>query len=245
MQRSDHELVAAGFRLHDAQVGDDRHRPLARQAEALARVAALAMADRGDEGQLVDEGAVRLLEDDQHFLGAAGDFRRAAGSRQAHLGLAVVADHGGVDVAEAVDLGRAEEADVDPSALQPVAEDLAGGDHGIGGLGQLAVADGQRQDAGLGADRPGLVDQHDVRRGSQARQVGGLRRQADADEAHRAVVQAAGGGHGHHLVGAVAAHRLPSASLAWKAPKSSVPRMYSSIHAVKLSRSRAIGSQSW
>ncbi|MNR13761.1 hypothetical protein D3C85_1301870 [compost metagenome] len=187
-------------------------------------VAALAEADRGDEVELVDEAAMTLLEDDQHFLGAAGDFRGAAGAGQAHLRREVVADHGGVDVAELVDLRRAEEADVDAPALQPVAEDLAGGHHGVGGLGQFAVTDGQRQHGRLGADRARFVDQHHVRRGGQARQVGRLGRQADADEAHRAILQAAGGGHGHHFIGGVA-HCWASAILALNSVKSAVPRI--------------------
>ncbi|MND59681.1 hypothetical protein D3C80_508840 [compost metagenome] len=208
------------------------------------------MADRGDEGQLVDEGAVGLLEDDQHFLGGTGDLRGAAGTRQAHFRVVVVTDHGGVDVAEAVHLGGAEEADVDAATLQPVAEDLAGGHHGVGGLGQLAVTDGQRQHGRLGADGAGFVDQHHVRGRGQARQVGSLGRQADADEADGAVLQAAGGRHGHHFIGAVvtgglSAHHLASAILALNSAKSRVPRMYWSIQAVKVSRSRAIGSQAW
>ncbi len=49
-----------------------------------------------------------LLEDDQHALRGAGDLPRATGTWQAHFGLVVVTDHGGVDIAETVDLGRAE-----------------------------------------------------------------------------------------------------------------------------------------
>ena len=40
------------------------------------------------------------------------------------FGRGVVADHGRVDVAEAVDLGRAQEADVDEPALEVVGEEL-------------------------------------------------------------------------------------------------------------------------
>ena len=61
------------------------------------------------------------------------------------FGCVVVADHRAVEVAEAVDLGGAQEADVDPAALQPVAEDLGDRDDRVGGLGQLAVADRERQ----------------------------------------------------------------------------------------------------
>ncbi len=81
----------------------------------------------------------------------------------------------------------AEEADVDASALQPVAKNLTSRYDGIGGFRQLTVADGQRQYAGLGTDRAGFVDQHDVRQRRQPRQVGRFRRQADANEAHTAL----------------------------------------------------------
>ena len=66
----------------------------------------------------------------------------------------VVADHGAVEVGVAVDLRRPQEADVDPAALQPVAEDLGHADDRVGGLRQLAVADRERQVARLGTDRP-------------------------------------------------------------------------------------------
>src|SRR5690606_4980452 len=108
MQGSDDEFIGAGFRLHDAQVGDDAHRPFARQPELLAVLAALPETDRGDERQLVDEGAMRLLEDDQHLPGRAGNFRRPTRPWQANFRLVIVADHRGVDIAVPVDLRRAE-----------------------------------------------------------------------------------------------------------------------------------------
>ena len=60
----------------------------------------------------------------------------------------------------AIDLRRAEEADADPSALQPVGEHLRHGDDGVRGLGELPVADRQRQPGRLRADRAALVDEH-------------------------------------------------------------------------------------
>ena len=65
-----------------------------------------------------------LPEDDEGLAGVGGDLRRAAGSWQARLRVGVVADHRAVEVAETVDLGGAQEADVDAAALQPVGEDL-------------------------------------------------------------------------------------------------------------------------
>ena len=94
----------------------------------------------------------------------------------------VAADHGRVDVGEAVDLRRAEEADVDPAGLHPVVEDLRHGDDVVGGLAEDAVADRERQPRRLGADRAGLVDEHEVRaracaaRGSRPCSAGRSRR---------------------------------------------------------------------
>jgi hypothetical protein len=50
----------------------------------------------------------------------------------------VVADHGAVQVSEPVDLRGDEEADVDPSGLEPVREDLGHRDDRLGRLRQLA-----------------------------------------------------------------------------------------------------------
>ena len=86
-----------------------------------------------------------------HLARRGGDLRRAAGAGQPHPRRVVVADHGGVDVAEAVDLRGTEEPDVDPARLQPVGEDLGHRHDGVGGLGQLAVADRQRQAASASA----------------------------------------------------------------------------------------------
>ena len=174
-------------------------------------ITAFAMANRGDESQLIHEGAMTLFKDDQHFLRAAGNFRRATGAWQAYLGLVIVTNHRGIDVAELVDLRSAEEADVNAPTLQPVTENLAGRHYGVSGFGQLAVTDGQWQHSRFGADGAGLVNQHHFRGMGQARQVGRLGWQADADEADAAVAQIARSRHGHHFIGVEVAHHLASA----------------------------------
>jgi hypothetical protein len=103
-----------------------------------------------------------------------------------------------------------EEADVDATGLEPVGEDLRHRHDGIGGLGQLAVADRQWQSGGLRPDATGFVDEHDFWRMQAPRQVGGRRWQPDADEAHRAVAQRPRRGHDHHVVGRVCGHPAPS-----------------------------------
>ena len=84
--------------------------------------------DRRAEVELLDERARRLLEDHERLLARRRDLGRAAAARQPHLRVVVVADHGAVEIAVAIDLGGAQEPDVDPAALQPVGEDLGDAD---------------------------------------------------------------------------------------------------------------------
>ena len=75
------------------------------------------------------ESARGLLHDDQHFAGVGGDLGRAAGAGQAHLGVGVLANDRGVEIAEAIDLRRSEKAEVDAPALQVVREHLRQRNH--------------------------------------------------------------------------------------------------------------------
>ena len=59
--------------------------------------------------------ALRLLDHDQNFLCRGTDLRSATRSGQPYLRLFVGANDGGVDVGEAIELRRAEEADIDAS----------------------------------------------------------------------------------------------------------------------------------
>ena len=126
----------------------------------------------------------------------------------------------------AVDLRGAEEADVDASALQPVGEHLRHRDDRVGGLGELAVADRERQPLGLRADRAALVDEHAAGRVRAPREVRREARQADPDEADGAVAQPPRRRDGHHLVGRVAVHARHAAAsargCAWYSPTSAV-----------------------
>ena len=65
----------------------------------------------------VDEAARRRLQHHEGLPRVRGDLRRAAGAGQARVRRVVGADHGAVEVAEAVDLRGAEEADVDAPGL--------------------------------------------------------------------------------------------------------------------------------
>src|SRR5208337_4957877 len=181
------ELERLRIGLEDTQVGDDLLGPGAGEPEPLAVPRARPVADRGDEVDAFDERAVALPDHDDHLTARGGDLRRAARTGQPHLGATVIpADHGRVDVAELVDLGGTEEADVDAAGLQPVVEDLGDAHHRVRRLGQHAVTDRQRQLAGLGPDRARLVDQHQRRRVRGPRQVGGRTGQPDPDETRHA-----------------------------------------------------------
>jgi len=91
----------------------------------------------------------------------------------------VIADHGAVDVAEAVDLGGAEEPDVDQAALQVEAEQLEHRD-GRGGAGDDGgVADRERQSRRLRPEGARFVDELQRGGNGQAGQVDGNVRQSD------------------------------------------------------------------
>jgi hypothetical protein len=105
-----------------------------------------------------------------------------------------------VDVAEAVDLGSAEEADVDQPALQVEAEQLVHAHDRRRAGHDRRVADAERQPGRPGPEDPGLVDQLHLGRDGPLRQVDRDVRQADADEADPLAGQLARGGDDHHLV---------------------------------------------
>ena len=83
------------------------------------------------------------------------------GSRVAGLG--VVADHGRVDVPEPVDLGGAQEPDVDQPALQVEAEQLVHAHDRRRAGDDRRVADAQRKPRRPSPEDAGLVDELEVR----------------------------------------------------------------------------------
>ena len=243
MHRGQRQLAVA--RLEDAEVGDD-------DADVVA--------DARREVELLDEGALRVAEHHEHILDRCGDLGRTTAAGQAHLRLRVVADHRAVEVAAAVDLRRAEEADVDAAALEPVREHLRHGDDRVRRLGELAVADRQRQMLGLRADRAALVDEHAAGSVRPAREVRGEARQPDADEADGVAREPPRRLDGHHLVRRVAVfghvrgtvprtwrsgtrpRDCPWDRDAWYSSTSAVSSTCCCIHERKPSRSRLIAS---
>ena len=118
---------------------------------------------------------------------------------QARLRLVVVADDGRVDVAEPVDLGRAEEADVDEAALEVEREQLEHARDGGRAGDDRRVADAQREPGRPGPEHAGLVDELELRRDGPLGEVDGDVRQADPDEADALAGELARGGDDHHL----------------------------------------------
>jgi hypothetical protein len=157
------------------------------------------VAGRGAEVDPVDERAGRLAHDHEDLAGVDRDLAGAARARQPGLRSRVVADHGRVDVAEAVDLGRAEEADVDQPALQVEREELEHRHRGGRAGDDRRVADREREPGGLGAEDPGLVDELEVRLHGPLREVDRDVRQSDADEADPLAGELARRRHDHHL----------------------------------------------
>ena len=119
--------------------------------------------------------------------------RSAAGAGKPHLWVRVVAaDDGGVDVGVPVELGCAEEAEIDAPRLQPVVEHLG---HARRHPRWCRGRHRRSTAAAIGfADRPGFVDEHQVRRLQPSREVCRRGRQPNADEADSAISQRARGG---------------------------------------------------
>jgi hypothetical protein len=196
------QLTGHRVRFQHSEVCDHLTGARPAQAKPFPVPWAVPVAHRGHEVHPVHERPAALPDHDDYFPAGRGDLRCPARAGKPGLGVAVgTADHGGVDVAEPVELRRTEEPDADPPGLEPVVEDLRHAHDRVRGLGEHAVADRQREPAGLGADRARLVDEHQVRRVGGPRQVGGGAGQPDAHETGHAVAQRAGGADGHHLVG--------------------------------------------
>ena len=215
MEVGEHELTALGVRLEDPEVGDHGLRTMTGHLEVLPRplppcnIPTVVMKSSFSTkvlGFWRSRTRVRWQN--------ARDLRRPAGAGESHPGLPIVADDGRVEVPEAVDLGGAEKSGPDPAALQPVVEHLRHRHHRPGGAAELRISDGERQHGRLGVERPALIDHRELRCVSLSCEVGGLARQADADEHHVIGLEKTRRGHDHHLFRVVPAlrhSRLPSA----------------------------------
>ena len=160
MQMGQRQLAGVRVGVQKPEVGDDQARTAAGQPQPTAVGRSVAEAHRRPEVEPVDEAPPVVAHHDDHLAARGGDLRCASGSGQPDVRFVVVADHGGVEIGQPVDLGRSQEADVDPARLEPVVEDLGDRDDGIRGVRQLAVTDRQRKPGRLGPDGAGLVDEH-------------------------------------------------------------------------------------
>src|SRR6266481_1475373 len=199
MIRGEVHLAGGGIEAEDAQGGDHRGRAAAAETDALAPARAIAEAGRGDEVDPLAEAVLLLRHDHHEAAREARDVPAAPAAGQAHLRLPPVADVGGVEVAEAIDLGAPDEAQVDQALLEQ-RHDLEG-----------AGAPERPQDVGGVAHREqrlrrGLVA-HDavLEEPGRPRRVGALgvgegdQRQAHADEDQIVVADLPRGGDDHEL----------------------------------------------
>src|SRR5690242_8540503 len=172
MQAAEDQFAGRRIGRESTKVGYYRSGTAAGHPQFLAALTTVQVPGRGDEVEFRYEGALALAQHDQHLARAARDLRRAAGAWQSHLRRAVVANHSGVEIAEAIDLGGSKKADVDTASLQPIGENLRDRNDGVRGLGQLSVADRKRQYRRFRAYRARLVNQHRARRMGEPRQIG-------------------------------------------------------------------------
>ena len=113
------ELLRVQVRRHGAEIGHEQHRAFGRDAHRAALATGQPVPERRHERQRLDEGARVVSHDDEDAPAAGRDLGGAAAAGQSDFGLVVRADHRAVQIAEAIDLRAAEEADRDPAALQP------------------------------------------------------------------------------------------------------------------------------
>src|SRR5579863_2703431 len=104
MELSDRKFFGHRIGPHQAEIGDHRDRPFAGKTQTLASIAAIEVTDGGDEVEFLDESARGLLENQNNFAGATGDFRSATGAGKTSGGLPVIANNRGVDIRKAIDL---------------------------------------------------------------------------------------------------------------------------------------------
>ena len=118
MDGGEDHLAGAFLKVKDGLVGNHQLRPSTRHAKGRSLTwPAGKVAGTGAKVDFLDKSALAERHNDKHFLGMDAYLAGPTATRQAHLGVLVVADDGGVDVAKAVDLGCAQEGDLDPPSL--------------------------------------------------------------------------------------------------------------------------------
>src|SRR5262249_58581008 len=130
-------LTGFSIETHDGQISYDPPHPPLGQTCAIARAVALDPTGRRDEIHVPHEASLLVLHGDDHVR-ERGDVVTPAGARQADGGIVGFANKRRVEVAEAVDLCSAHEADVDIAALQEH-EHIGDRQHHVGAAGAAAA----------------------------------------------------------------------------------------------------------
>jgi hypothetical protein len=182
-----------------AEVGDDRGGPAAEPATPGIMDGIPAVAGGRPEVELIDERALRLAHDHQDPPRVDRDLARAARPGQTDLRVRIVADHRGVEVAEAVDLRAPEERDVDQTGLEVEGEQLVHRRDGGGARDQGRIPDRKRQTLRSRTVGPRLVDELQLGRDRALSQVANDVRQSDPDEAVPHPEEVPRARHDHHL----------------------------------------------
>src|SRR5438309_7725230 len=152
----------------DAEVGDDDARAAPKPGllapDPLALLGATEVARAGPEVDRLDEAAAALAHDHEHLASVDRNLAGAATPREAGRRVGVVPDDGRVDVPEPIDLGRAQEPDVDQPALEVEREQLEHARRRGRAGDDRRVADAQREARRPGAEYTRFIHELEVGR---------------------------------------------------------------------------------
>src|SRR5262249_36870749 len=173
-------------RRHDAANATEE------QAAPAPSVAARQVARTRDEVDRLDEAASLVGREDDDLAAKGNDVIGAAAAREAHLGPLIASDDGGVQIAVAVDLRAADEADVQEAALGHEEDVRDAGQH-LSAMGGAYLVGGDRQPSGLPLrpDDSALHHDREIRGLQTLSQHGGHHRRTHSGEDHLAILQLA------------------------------------------------------
>ena len=188
--------------VEDGEVRDDRARTTVPQTRLAPAVPAGEIPGAGHPIDPLDETSGLMVGHDHSLVAQGDDVVGAAGAGKPHRRPVGIADQAGVDVAEHVDLGHAEKAVVEESALCHQ-EDVSGAGEHLGTDGGAHLVGRVRQFTGHQVDAHHAALENDCQARSlpATRQRSGDQRLPDAREHHLAVLEQPARGDRHDLVG--------------------------------------------